>query len=538
MERINTVLEGVVDVEVEWTGGDLQGQVGDHFVQCKVTRLASVSSSTAGLDVSVDEEGRNVFTQCFHVPFTITDTNECLLPIGHSMRHQCHEPSICVNTIGSYECLCRRIDAVDEIPETANVNFWTEIDNQTRSPWERSILSSTKSSCPGQPSTHGCCPVRAHTARGDSQCRASFRCPRDPCLNNNTCATSAMCIRKTSPTEIPDYECQCPTGFMGNGHKCRPGDLKPEPKVKFDGKTPTEFTVKNNLFCDCTTPVVDACDGFPPCVGKHQICTVTTGLEPICACKPGFVLHDKFGCVDESPPLLRLKSDPNGDRILRLKQGDVYKEYAVEIQDENAEEYLRSLKIAYSKPLPSGCLTEIGEFHVNYTVATPWTSPPYVRITRRVIIDDIDECTLDPKIFEAKCPSLVHRCDTSKGATCVNTIGSYTCKCPKFTSGDGFEENLSFGPHSTPAGFHGGTSCQDNSPPVIALRGPNPKIFRVCECAGISGIMGEKPSKHIEIRNSQQSHYEGDIKVCSKLILITMCIQVNYKLTFFRRYRI
>ena len=443
--------------------------------------------------------------------------------MGHSLRHQCHEPSICVNTIGSYECLCRRIDVIDEMPETANADFWTEIAAQSRGPWERSILSSTKSSCPGQASTYGCCPSRAHVARGDSQCRASFRCPRDPCVHNHTCATSAVCTRKPTPTEVPDYECRCPSGLMGNGHKCRSSDLKPEPKVKFDGKTPTDFTLKNNYFCDCTKPVVDACDGFPPCTGKHQICTVTTGHEPICSCKPGFVFHEKFGCVDESPPLLRLKSDPNGDRILRLKQGDVYKEYAVEIQDENAEEYLRSLKIAYSKPLPSGCLTEIGEFHVNYTVATPWTSPPYVRITRRVIIDDIDECALDPKSFEAKCPSLIHRCDTSKGATCVNTIGSYTCKCPKFTSGDGFSENLSFGPQVTPEGFQGGTSCQDTNPPVISLRGANPKVFRVCECAGVSGIMLEKPSLHDEIRTSQQSYYEGDIKVCYVIDVVIFC---------------
>jgi hypothetical protein len=248
---------------------------------------------------------------------------------------------------------------------------------------------------------------------------------------------------------------------------------------------------------------------------------VSAGNEPICACKPGFVFHEKFGCVDESPPILRLKSDPDGDRILRLKQGDVYKEFAVEIQDENSEEYLRSLKIAYSKPLPSGCLTEIGEFHVNYTVATPWTSPPYVRITRRVIIDDIDECSIDfdLKRYSDKCPSLIPHCVTSKGAICINTVGSYTCKCPKFTSGDGFQENLSFGALRTPDGFRGGTSCEDTNPPFISIRGPNPKVFRVCECAGISGIIGEKLLQHDEIRKSQQSHYESDIKVSLTRIL-------------------
>lgn len=257
--------------------------------------------------------------------------------------------------------------------------------------------------------------------------------------------------------------------------------------------------------------------------GKHQICTVVAGNQPTCACKPGYVLHEKYGCVDESPPVLRLKNDPNGDQILRLKQGDVYKEHAVEIQDENAEEYLRSLKIAYSQPLPSGCLTKIGEFHVNYTVATPWTAPPYVRITRRVIIEDIDECSLDAIYYAKTCPDLVPRCDTDSGATCVNTIGSYTCKCPKYTSGDGFKKGLSFGPLNTPDGFQRGTGCRDTGAPVIKLLGPNPKVFRVCECGGISGIMGKKGQKDAEMKSDQQSHYGNDIKVSG----INTCDRTN-----------
>jgi len=243
------------------------------------------------------------------------------------------------------------------------------------------------------------------------------------------------------------------------------------------------------------------------------VCIVGEGNVPKCACKPGFVYHDTYGCVDTSPPELRLKHDLNGDGTLRLRQGDVYKEYAVEVQDENAEEYLRSLKIAYSQPLPHGCLTKIGEFHVNYTVATPWTSPPYHRITRRVVIEDIDECHADIARLEETCPQLVPKCDTDAGATCVNTIGSYTCKCPKYTAGDGFRHGVSFdiGP---PEGFQGGTGCRDTSKPNIQLTGPNPKIFRVCECGGISGIMGgKKKSADADLRERQQRHYGGDIKV-------------------------
>jgi len=215
---------------------------------------------------------------------------------------------------------------------------------------------------------------------------------------------------------------------------------------------------------------------------------------------------------------LRLINDPNGDQILRLKQGDVYKESAVDILDENAEEYLRSLKIAYSQPLPHGCLTKIGEFHVNYTVATPWTSPPYVRLTRRVIVEDIDECKVDVAQYETTCPALVPRCDVAAGATCVNTIGSYTCKCPEHTEGDGFLSGLTFDSTNAPEGFRGGQGCHDVGKPVISLVGPNPKVFRMCECGGITGYMGKKGPKDDSMKASQQSHYEEDIKVLFVII--------------------
>lgn len=236
--------------------------------------------------------------------------------------------------------------------------------------------------------------------------------------------------------------------------------------------------------------------------------------QPRCACKKGYVPHETYGCVDESPPHLTLKHDPSRDGTLRLKQGDFYKEYAVEIKDENAEEYLRSLKIAYSWPLPNGCLSKMGEFNVNYTVETPWTIPPFQRVTRRVVIDDIDECSLDVAKYERLCPSLVPRCDTAAGAKCVNTKGSYTCRCPKHTTGDGFLKGVAFDKSNPPVGFHGGQSCHDTGKPVIQLQGPNPKVFRVCGCGGINGIMNQKVEEDTALKTSQQSHYESDILVC------------------------
>jgi hypothetical protein len=251
--------------------------------------------------------------------------------------------------------------------------------------------------------------------------------------------------------------------------------------------------------------------------GKHEVCTVATGNIPKCACKAGYVMHKKYGCVDENPPQLRLKNDPRGDQTLRLRQGDVYHEYAVDIQDENAEEYLRSLKFTYSQSLPQGCLTKVGEFHVNYTVATPWTSPPYVRLTRRVIIEDVDECSLNVQRLQETCPELIPKCDVESGAVCVNTPGSYTCKCPQFTTGDGFLSGLAFDAGNEPDGYKGGTGCVDTSKPVIELKGPNPKVFRVCECGGLAGIIGggdsSRKTKDADLKSLQQSQYDDDIKV-------------------------
>lgn len=246
--------------------------------------------------------------------------------------------------------------------------------------------------------------------------------------------------------------------------------------------------------------------------GKHEVCALVDNNVPECRCKPGYVMHEHYGCVDESPPKLRLNNDPQGDGVLRLKQGDFYREYAVDILDQNAEDYLRSLKVAYSHPLPQGCLTQMGEFHVDYTVATPWTSPSHVSITRQVVIGDIDECSIDREEFMKTCPELIPKCDTAAGARCMNTRGSYTCKCPNFTSGDGFQRGIDFSDRLTPEGFKGGTSCVDTGLPVIHLKGPNPKIFRVCECRGLSGVMGAQRASS-DLSETQKQNYAKDIAV-------------------------
>lgn len=273
-------MDGVVDVEVEWNGSDLHGKVGEHIVECTVTRLASAITSTGDSvkQTTVDEEGREIASQCFYVPFTILDTNECSLPRGHPMRHACPAPSICINTSGSYECLCPRLGgnpSSTAVPTTADESFWKDIGKEDRSAWEVSFSSPSKTSCPSAASTHDCCPP-TYTAEG-KKCRERFHCPVDPCQPNNSnnsnrdttvCAPNAQCTRAASPLAVPNHSCECPDGLMGNGLVCRPGDPDPQPKVMFDGITPTELTIKNNFYCGCHKPAIDACSGFPPCKGE------------------------------------------------------------------------------------------------------------------------------------------------------------------------------------------------------------------------------------------------------------------------------
>jgi len=270
--------------------------------------------------------------------------------------------------------------------------------------------------------------------------------------------------------------------------------------------------------------------------------------NPRCTCQDGYVRDPDYGCVDENPPLLHIRPDPiHGldpeTGITHLSQGDRYEEHGVDVIDDNAEEYLRSLKIAYSRPLPQGCLLEMGNFTVDYTVATPWTTPEFVRATRTVVIDNVDECrTRDGTVgggagagvaMGANCPELVAMCDYEAGATCRDEAGTYACVCPVGTKGDGYRPILRLRPDGrggyagvmVPLGYGGGTGCRDPSEPVIEIIGPNPKRFRVARTSGIRGIVranvdgdGDVEASNARIEaliDEQRSAYEGDIRVSS-----------------------
>ena len=509
--------QGVVDVEINWSGAELHRRVGDHIVSCTVTRLAeTVNAESPGVSKTTDEYGREVVSQCYEVPFTISDVDECSLSRSNPWAHQCQLPSVCVNTQGSYECVCPS-GLFPKIPDGSADAYLEQIGKESRNAWE---LSTSKGPCPSKASTFSCCNDDGQSVEG-RQCRSQFSCPSDPCsAEPPACDSSAVCHRTVSPLARPNYTCVCPEGSLGSGKSCpRNSRKRLEPKVKYDGATPTEETrraLEAGAICGCRKPIVDVCDGFPKCPGKHEECRVNSAKQPECACEAGFHHDEAYGCVDETPPILKVRqgSDRESSDVTYLTQGNRYEELGVDIVDDNAEEYHRSLKISYSRPLPQGCLLEMAEFYVDYTVATPWTEPEFVRARRTVVIQNVNECKIkEDSEIGTDCPELVAQCDVDAGAKCLDLAGSYSCQCPDGTTGDGFKK-IDSGPR--PEGYHGGSGCRDITPPVISLLGPNPKKFQVGKAGSIKGVLAGENKESVARAETllalQRSAYGLDLK--------------------------
>lgn len=447
-DLINTD-EAIEGVRITWLGAAVHAEVGEYEIVANVT-FADRS------------------TRCYTTLIEVTDTDECSPLVPADWRHACDASARCVNTVGSYACVC---DEGSFAPRDA------------------------PHGCAGRRNSTECCP-RSH--KKINECVAGFTCEGDLC--DDKCVEAASCARsvaEVTPGRFEaSYACSCPEEFIGSGERC----LDDAPSSVFvDGRgRPTR-----GLPCGCQVGVLDPCwevecDANAACVAG------------VCVCDAGFTYKDGQ-CVDETiPEQTRPELTLRGPASVELTQcGEVYHELGVRIVDENAEAYERSLRVAYSKArdFPSrrkgdgAPFFKLGDYQVTYRIDTPWTSPPFVETLRRVRVVDEDECSLPTG----------HNCSSRcvPEARCVNEPGGYRCECPSGYKGDGFpsleipdywllgraEDNADA--WRIPETFAGGTGCVDVTPPELRLLGPNPRVLRLERCDQVtllSRFGGAKPT--------------------------------------------
>jgi hypothetical protein len=426
-KMVNRELTGVVKVKLDWGAEHINGIVGLKFVRADVVRKMPQGDTVE---------------MCYMVPFHITDVDECATDPWHKLAHKCHVSAKCVNTHGSYECVC---------PDGS----FGVTGSGSHGGSESHMFGATTQqpgACGGQLTTEECCAIDGcEKHECGSNCKKAFRCTDDHCLGNS-CSKDAVCIPNPA-AGMKAYTCQCNDDFEGDGHQCT---AIVWPDFCDNNACPRK--------CECLSQ--PRLGGYlcPPSRGhvtwKSPDADVSADHVSI-----GGQRLDDHSCVHDHAPKIILA----GASSIVLSQGDTYVEYGVEIDDENVEDTPRQLTINYDDPeLASEYVTVLGDFVVNYELATPWLPSPLVSKVRRVKVVDVDECqyTGDLDLYKNQCvPCAAH---------CHNTQGSYECVCAKGYEGDGFVN---------------GTGCVDVVKPKVRCQGMGCKPI-VFTAASLQAFVG------------------------------------------------
>lgn len=441
--RVNENVENISRISISYTGSDIRGvAVGPRRVKSTITH--------GDLD------------ECLVVTFNVLDTDECTTT-SKAWMHKCDSTAKCLNTIGSYECSCS-----DE------EGFGTR--GSGRPHRKASFLSSgveTPGLCWGHRDTLECCHVPDVFRHCDvdaclDHCKSDFRCTTDAC-SAASCAPHASCFPTGKAHEemwgqsvdTGGFECVCDPGYEDDGEGgCKLAQIP-------------DWCANNECPCNCAC-VPDAKRRGYTCKPEPGYKKYDNGSSPDGQMKEGSLRLDSGECIHASIPTLSLV----GDNPYRIRQGDDYVELGAEIVDNNLEKTRERRMIVSFVDKPLGhCVSEIGEYRVKYELDIDWLNPDnngnstkevpssIKAVTRTVVVEDVDECT-----YTGKHPRFYHRC--ANASVCVNTIGSYECKCPDGYEGDGLKDAV---------------GCVDVRPPTLACAGAgcHPKLFRAADIHGL-----------------------------------------------------
>jgi len=432
---LNRELRGVLRVDMNYSGDHIHGMVGNQTIKTDVKRRI----------------GNSYEVGCYEITFEILDIDECTYQ-GHvqHLRHNCVPPANCRNTFGSYECDCPpNFFGMDKSGEITEAMYVTATGGLTTT----QIVKGGR--CGGHSSTETCCreeDLHCGKVSCSRKCKGDFKCINDPCITLH-CGENAVCKRLGGSKAT----CECQPGYYG------------DPFVACQLSQKINYCNIANCPCDCYCKHEEQLGGYV-CLPKNGYISVDNSIlgkpVPHDHISKGGKRLDSTTCLDTSLPELYL--NPPNPYILR--QGDTYQEYGITVVDKNNEDFPRQIDFEYSKPFGE-YMTEIGREQVTYTLKTPWLPEPEFTIIRDVIVIDVDECTYTGPIDQFR-----HKC-VPDIANCINTEGSYSCRCKPGYIGDGYIN---------------GSGCLDSVPPVITCvgQGCEPLRFQVCDSKGLLSSTG------------------------------------------------
>lgn len=277
---------------------------------------------------ALDKEGKEAEKRYRTVE--VTDIDECALG-----EHACSENADCINTIGSYDCVCREGFAGDgfkchDVDECKlGTHNCSEKANCTNT------IGSFKCTCfDGYEGDGVVCKDIDECARGTDQCdehaictntEGSYECackpgfkgdgfhcePIDSCEEGtHDCDEHAIC---TKTNEVPEgYRCKCKRGFVGDGRHCEDINECLDPDLYNCPPNSHCVNTIGHYRCDCDLGFEKAdddytCRDIDECLREihdcspHAICANTVGSYE-CACKPGYE-GDGRVCTPLQPPL-------------------------------------------------------------------------------------------------------------------------------------------------------------------------------------------------------------------------------------------
>lgn len=334
-----------------------------------------------------------------------TDIDEC------ATSDSCGRGAECENKVGSHDCRCPSGYTGDAFTEC-----W-DIDECKDSP------CATGASCQNLPGSFECsCPAGYRSQQSpEAGCFDIDECEEARTSNQTICGVDANCVNTPG-----SHFCQCPTGYTGNPRsQCTDVNECPDSC----GQNSACKNLPGSFQCKCLDGYEGDAYSMPGCLdinecefgscGVNAVCKNTIGSFE-CACSPGFTGDPHVGCHDINECLL----GACGPGALCNNSIGSY------------ECLCPDKYIARGTP-ELGCersAVDVSCSSDNDCTENAFCEKSVCRCKRGFVSDgalcvDLNECAESLHIPDHVC---------GLNATCINTHGSYQCKCSA-----GFQHSVS-----------------------------------------------------------------------------------------------